>query len=176
MDQHAGDVTFDEFVVTRLPALLRFAGALTGDRATAEDVVQESLVRAHARWQRISTMDQPESYVRRMITNEYLSFRRRFARIEPHADVLELCDKGGDAPDHPTMLAERDALRAELAALPRRQRAVLALRYYAGLTDAEIAEELGCSPGTVRGYASRALATLRVSTATPLQSNRTGGR
>jgi RNA polymerase sigma-70 factor (sigma-E family) len=154
------DVTFEEFVAARLPALLRYAGALTGDRATAEDVVQEALIRAHARWRRIDGLERPEAYVRKMIANEFLSWRRRFARVEPRAEVAA---PPGDAPDDATAYGEREALRAELATLPRRQRAVLALRYYSGLTDNEIAAELGCSVGTVRGYASRALATLRVS-------------
>ncbi|MEV6527274.1 SigE family RNA polymerase sigma factor [Longispora sp. NPDC051575] len=150
-------MTFEEYAAARLPALLRYATVLTGERALAEDVVQEVLVRAHARWRRI---DEPESYLRRMVVNEYLSWRRRWSRVVPHASVGL---PPSDAPDHPTSHADRDALRAELALLPRRQRAVIVLRYYQGLTDAEIADALGCSPGTVRGYASRALATLRVS-------------
>ncbi|MGY0235036.1 SigE family RNA polymerase sigma factor [Longispora urticae] len=150
-------MTFEEYAAARLPALLRYATVLTGERALAEDVVQEVLVRAHARWRRI---DEPESYLRRMVVNEYLSWRRRWSRVVPHASVGL---PPSDAPDHATSHADREALRAELALLPRRQRAVIVLRYYEGLTDAEIADALGCSPGTVRGYASRALATLRVS-------------
>jgi RNA polymerase sigma factor (sigma-70 family) len=99
-----------------------------------------------------------------MVLNQYLSWRRRFARVEPRALPP---GPRHDEPDHATIHAERDALRAELDRLPRRQRAVLVLRFYAGMTDAEIAEELDCSAGTVRGYASRALATLRVSTESP---------
>ncbi len=138
--------------------LWRFAMRLTRDRELSEDVVQEVLLRVHQRWPHIGGLDSPEHYVRRMITNEYLSWRRRWARIMPRAEV------GSEAgsPDHAGRHAERDAILAELAKLPRQQRAVLALRYYAGLSDPEIAEELGCSPGTVRGYASRALATLRI--------------
>jgi RNA polymerase sigma-70 factor (sigma-E family) len=158
-DMHTG-TAYEDFVAARLPALLRYAGAMTVDRATAEDIVQEVLVRAHGRWRRIEALDHPEAYVRKMITNEFLSWRRRFARIEPRAD---LPPDRGDTPDPETTYGERDAMRAEIARLPRQQRAVLALRYYAGLTDAEIAAELGCGVGTVRGYASRALASLRVS-------------
>ncbi|GIG59794.1 RNA polymerase subunit sigma-24 [Longispora fulva] len=152
-------MTFEEFAAARLSVLLRFATVLAGERALAEDVVQEVLVRAHARWRRIGTLEQPEMYVRRMITNEYLSWRRRWARIIPVGSVgLPV----SDAPDHATTHADQDALRTELAGLPKRQRAVLVLRYYEGLSDTEIAGVLDCSPGTVRGYASRALATLRV--------------
>jgi RNA polymerase sigma factor (sigma-70 family) len=68
----------------------------------------------------------------------------------------------GSSPDHADRTADRDELIGELAKLPRRQRVVLVLRYYGGLTDNEIAETMGCSPGTVRAHASRALATLRI--------------
>lgn len=151
-------MTFDDWVRARLPALVRFAVVLTGDRGLAEDLVQEVIIRAYSRWQRITALEQPDAYLRRMITNEYLSWRRRWARIAPRPDI------GAAAPvaDHAVAHAERDAIRVELARLPRRQRAVLVLRYYEHLTDAEIADLLGCPAGTVRSLASRALATLRV--------------
>jgi RNA polymerase sigma-70 factor (sigma-E family) len=152
-------MTFDEFTAAHLHPLLRFAVVLTGDRGLAEDVTQEVLVRVHLRWGKIGALDSPEHYVRRMIVNEYLSWRRRWSRIVPHAEPPVRLEP---APDHAATHAERDALRTELDKLPPRQRAVLVLRYYAGMSDPEIANELGCGPGTVRGYASRALATLRV--------------
>jgi RNA polymerase sigma-70 factor (sigma-E family) len=150
---------FEEFAGASLPALLRFAVVLTGDRGLAEDVTQEVLARVYERWTKIGALDAPEFYVRRMIVNEYLSWRRRWSRVVPHADPPLRPD---DAPDHAATHAERDALRTELDKLPRRQRAVLVLRYYAGMSDTEIAEVLSCGTGTVRGYASRALAALRV--------------
>lgn len=152
-------MTFEEYAAARLPALMRFAVVLTGDRGLAEDVVQEVLIRVHGKWRRITGLDRPEPYIRRMVVNEYLSWRRRWWRLVPQADPT---------PDTPPMpdpaagLAERDALLTELRKLPPRQRAVLVLRYYEGLTDVEIADTLGCTAGTVRGYASRALATLRI--------------
>jgi RNA polymerase sigma-70 factor (sigma-E family) len=152
-------MTFEEFTAERLAALLRFAVVLTGERGLAEDVVQEVLLRAHQRWPRIGSLDSPEHYVRRMIVNEYLSWRRRWSRVVPQAEPRARPDH---APDHAVIHSEREALRTELDKLPRRQRAVLVLRYYAGLSDNQIAEELGCTAGTVRGYASRALAALRV--------------
>lgn len=79
-------MTFDEWARARLPALVRFAVALTGDRGLGEDVVQEVLIRAYGRWDRIAGLDQPEAYLRRMVTNEYLSWRRRWARVTPPAD------------------------------------------------------------------------------------------
>jgi RNA polymerase sigma-70 factor (sigma-E family) len=152
-------MTFEEFVANRLGALMRYAVVLAGDRSLAEDVVADALVRAYERWPRIVAADQPEAYVLRMVTNQYLSWRRRWSRTVLRADVQPPC---GDEPDDATRHAERDALRQRLAALPPRQRAVLVLRYYCGMSDAEIADALGCSHGTVRGYASRALGALRI--------------
>ncbi len=153
-------MTFEEFTAERLPAVLRFAGVLTGDRALAEDVVQEVLIRAHGRWKRISRLDRPELYVRKMVVNQFLSWRRRSWRLVPSGSGSDIDHRR--TPDHALHYAERDALLGELGKLPGRQRAVLTLRYYEGLSDSEIAQVLGCTPGTVRGYASRALAALRV--------------
>jgi RNA polymerase sigma-70 factor (sigma-E family) len=138
---------------------------LTADRALAEDVVQEVLIRVQARWNRIGAMDRPELYVRKMIVNEFVSWRRRSWRLVPAGRGLDVDDRVSQ--DHAFAYAERAALLAELGKLPRRQRAVLVLRYYEGLSDTEIAEVLGCTPGTVRGYASRALAALRVQITQP---------
>jgi RNA polymerase sigma-70 factor (sigma-E family) len=151
---------FEEFAAARLPAVLRFAGVLAGDRGLAEDVVQEVLIRAHKRWPQIGELDRPEMYVRKMVVNEYLSWRRRSWRLIPGGSPADVDNRL--TPDHALAHAERDALLAELDKLPRRQRAVLVLRYYEGLSDSEIAEVLGCAPGTIRGYASRGLAALRV--------------
>jgi RNA polymerase sigma-70 factor (sigma-E family) len=161
-------MTFEEFADARLPAVLRFAGVLTGDRALAEDVVQEVLIRAHARWRKISRLDHPESYVRKMIVNEFISSKRRTWRVIPAGTGLDT----GNLADHAEHQAERAALLAEIGKLPRRQRAVLVLRYYEGLSDPEIAAVLGCAAGTVRGYASRALATLRVEMRAPAKETR----
>jgi RNA polymerase sigma-70 factor (sigma-E family) len=153
-------MTFEEFAATRMPAVLRFAAVLAGDRAVAEDLAQEVLIRAYSQWDMIGCLDRPEFYVRKMILNEFLSWRRRSVRqVVPGGAVGE---SASTAPDHAHVYAERQALLGELGKLPRRQRAVLVLRYYEDRGDAEIAELLGCTPGTVRGYASRALATLRV--------------
>ncbi len=152
-------MTFEEFARARLPAVLAFATVLTGQRATAEDLAQEVLIRVHARWDRIGQLDRPEMYVRKMILNEFLSWRRRSWRLVPAGDNQLTT---GSAPDHATGYAEHAAMLAEIARLPRRQRAVLVLRYYEDRSDAEIAELLGCAPGSVRAYASRALAALRI--------------
>jgi DNA-directed RNA polymerase specialized sigma24 family protein len=120
-------MTFEEFAATRLPSVLAFATVLAGQRATAEDIAQEVLIRAHARWAQIGSMDRPELYVRKMVLNEFLSWRRRSWRLIPAGDATF-----GSAvtADHAAGYAEHEAMIAELAKLPRRQRAVLALRYY----------------------------------------------
>jgi RNA polymerase sigma-70 factor (sigma-E family) len=152
-------MTFEEFARARLPAVLAFATVLSGQRDTAEDLAQEVLIRVHARWDTIGQLDRPEMYVRKMVLNEFLSWRRRSWRLIPSGGS-ELTT--GSSPDHATGYAEHEAMLAEIAKLPRRQRAVLVLRYYEDRSDAEIAELLGCAPGSVRAYASRALAALRV--------------
>src|SRR5262245_13700948 len=77
-DTDHGEPSFDAFVAAQLPGLLRYAAALTGDRALAQDVVQDALVRAHRRWRRVVRADRPEAYVKRIVVNEYLSWRRRW--------------------------------------------------------------------------------------------------
>jgi RNA polymerase sigma-70 factor (sigma-E family) len=149
---------FEEFVVARGRALLRFAYVLTGDGYFAEDLVQEALLRSHRRWAAVEHADGPEPYVRRTILHLYLSWRRRRSSGEtPMAELPDLTP-----PTDPTgMVAERDALWALLRQLPRAQRAVVVLRYYEDLPDSDIADLLGCSPATVRVHAFKALKKLR---------------
>ena len=159
------DVTFEEFAMARLPSLLRYAVVLTGDRDLAQDVVQEVLARAQTKWRRISQSDSPEAYVRRMVLNEYLSWRRTWAVRNVHAvgeRLADLDDARGGVSDHADGVVEADAVWARLAKLGRKQRAVLVLRYYEQMEDEAIADLLGCAPATVRSHASRALRTLRL--------------
>lgn len=153
-------MTFEEFAQSRLPALLAFATVLTGQRASAEDITQEVLIRVHHRWDQISGLDRPELYVRKMVLNEFLSWRRRSWRTVPAANPVPA--RQDLTEDHAASYDDHAAMLAQIAKLPGRQRAVLALRYYEDRSDAEIAELLGCAPATVRAYASRALAALRV--------------
>jgi RNA polymerase sigma-70 factor (sigma-E family) len=153
-------VTFDEFTRVRLAPLLRFATMLCIDAGLAEDLVQEVLIKAHGRWEQLEALDHPDAYVRRMIVNEFVSWRRKWARIIPVSSV----ELPAQVPDHADAHAERDALFRRLVRLPARQRAVIVLRYYGGLTDAEIAQELDCAVGTVRSIASRAVSALRLQT------------
>jgi RNA polymerase sigma-70 factor (sigma-E family) len=148
---------FEEFAAARLPALMRCATLLCTDREEAQDLVQEALTRALVRWDKIDKLDEPYAYVRRILTNQFLSWRRR-RRVHtvPLGPAHDSSDPPIPDPEH------GDQLWRLLAGLPRQQRAVLVLRYYEGLTDDEIADTLQCRAGTVRGYASRALATLRI--------------
>jgi len=152
---------FEAFVAGRLDRLLRYATALTCDPHLAQDIVQDVLLRAQHRWSRIESMHAPDAYVRRMITNEYLSWRRRRAARTISSTHGTLDALGTPVADPATGYAERDAMRSRIASLPRKQRAAILLRYYEDCTDQEIAEVLGCAVGTVRSHISRALATLR---------------
>ena len=153
---------FDEFVADRLDGLLRYATVLTDDPHLAQDIVQDVLLRAQQRWTKIEA---PATYVRRMVTNEYLSWRRRAVRrMIPSSH--EMLDALGPATADPaTAYDERDAMLARLATLPRKQRAAIVLRYYENYTDDEIAAVLRCGASTVRSQISRALATLRAAAA-----------
>lgn len=151
-------MTFEEFVASRLGALLRYATVVSCDPHLAEDVVQDVLLRAHGRWARIGAMASPEGYVRRMVLNEFLSWRRRRRPTAVDPEALEaVAPPSGPGSD----VEERDAVLRLLAGLPPRQRAVIALRYYEDLSDDQIADLMGCRAVTVRSQASRALATLR---------------
>ncbi len=158
-------MTFEEFATAQLPSVLRLATVLTGSRAAAEDVVQDALIKVHRNWAVISTLDQPEFYVRKMVVNEFTSSRRRSWRFVPAGTGEDVDHRL--APDHAGLHAERQAVLARLAKLPARQRAVLVLRFYEERDDSEIAALLGISPVTVRAHASRALAALRVELSAP---------
>jgi RNA polymerase sigma-70 factor (sigma-E family) len=158
-------VTYEEFATTRLAGLLRYAVMLTGDPHTAEDLVQETMVRIQLKWRQVVRADAPDRYARRMVTNAYIDMRRGswLRRVVLRPDYDERPNPG----DHAEANAERDEIWGWLARLPRAQRAALVLRYYEGLTDGEAAEVLGCAVGTVRSHISRALATLRAELPAP---------
>jgi RNA polymerase sigma-70 factor (sigma-E family) len=158
----ADEADFTAFVANRSTALLSFAHVLTGDRHDAEDVVQTALAATALGWHRVRSRDNPEGYVRRAIVTTHLNRqRRRPWRERPSADVPE-----PPAPPAPgDDLDERDAMWRVLATLPARQRAVLVLRYYEDLSEADIADVLGCSRGTVKSQAAKALERLRQSLA-----------
>ena len=151
------DDQFDSFVAENGGALLRCAYLLCRDRGRAEDLVQDSLVKAMRRWRDADVPEHAEAYVRRIVVNEYLSWRRRRASTE----LIGLVDRDAGAADGSDERADRDAMWQLLGTLAPRPRAVLVLRYYQQLPDREIAELLGCAEATVRSLAARAFATLR---------------
>jgi RNA polymerase sigma-70 factor (sigma-E family) len=152
-------VKVDDWIRTGLPGVLPFARALVGDRGTAEDIVQDVLTRLVAEPERFEGVDDLDAYVRRMIVNTFISWGRKWFRVRPTALVPDDPSAHGDPVDG---VLDRDELRSGLARLPRRQRAVIVLRYYEDLSNVEIAELLGCRPGTVRSHVSRALSALRI--------------
>jgi RNA polymerase sigma-70 factor (sigma-E family) len=152
-------MTFEEWFGAQLPRLLRFATVLCGGPDPAEEVLQEVALRAHRRWDTLRDLDHPEAYLRRMIVNEHLSWRRKWARLIPQAVLREPEQTAIDFADQ---YADRAELIAEVAKLPRRQQTVVVLRYYEGLSDPEIATLLGCGASTVRSHMSRALTALRI--------------
>jgi RNA polymerase sigma-70 factor (sigma-E family) len=147
---------FSAFVSARSRHLLQAAYLLTGDRHRAEDLLQTALTRAYLRWDRIVSED-PEGYVRRTLANAHIDWwRRKPWREEPTAELPEVA-----VADQSAAYDVRNAVLQALAGLSRRQRAVVVLRYYEDLSEAEIAAVLGCSAGTVKSAASRAMAKLR---------------
>jgi RNA polymerase sigma-70 factor (sigma-E family) len=151
---------FEEFVAGRGQALQRFGYALTGDWALAEDLLQTALARAYPRWSRVRR-DDPEGYVRKIMVNTWCSWWRRRWRGEVPA--LQLPEVAG--PDRFTEVDQRQALRAALAQLPPRQRAVVVLRYHQDLSEMQVADLLGISVGTVKSQSAKALAALRMQAA-----------
>lgn len=155
-----GREDFTAFAESRWPHLFRLAYGLTGDRWTAEDVTQATLAKVYVSWRRVRRADDPDAYVRRMLIN---TSNRRFRghRVaeepgDPPEGMTGLSEQG-----HAEAVADRAALLAALRGLPRRQRAVVVLRFWEDLTDTQIAAALGCSASTVRSQLTRALARLR---------------
>jgi RNA polymerase sigma-70 factor (sigma-E family) len=152
----ADESEFDAFVIARSPDLLRTAYLLTGDRDRAEDLLQTALAKAWFAWRRIEW--EPDAYVRRIMATTAASWwRRRWvgelpARELPDTDVRPETDR----------VDARNDLWLALRHLPPRQRAVVVLRYLEDRSEAETAQLLGCSPGTVKSQAAKALAKLRV--------------
>jgi RNA polymerase sigma-70 factor (sigma-E family) len=161
-------VTFDEYVVSRSPALLRFGAALTGDAHLAEDLVQSALVKAHRHWRTVSAADHPDAYVRRVMVTTHISSGRKHRVLETLTSVLPERSRGTDLADQ---VGDRDELERAIRGLPPQQRAVLVLRHYAGYEDAAIAAVLGCSQGSVRAYASKGATALRAALAATDQPN-----
>jgi len=152
------DAAFREYVQTRGAALLRMAIVLTGNRADAEDLVQAALAKTYLAWDRIEDRGALDGYVRRAMVNTHISWWRRRRVQEFPTD--ELPDRA--VADHAGDSDLTETLRAAIDRLPSRMRTAVVLRYYEDMSEAEVAERLGVSLGTVKSTVSRAVAKLRI--------------
>jgi RNA polymerase sigma-70 factor (sigma-E family) len=154
IDEHA----FRDYVRARRPALLRTAYLLTGNLADAEDLVQSALAKTYLAWHRIEDRGAVDSYVRRAMVNTQISWWRRRRLEEFPTD--EIPDQA--TADYPVSTDVQESLRRAIDRLPHRMRAAVMLRYYEDMTEAEVADVLGVSVGTVKSTVSRAVAKLRI--------------
>lgn len=154
----AKDAEFSAWMTARQPALLRTAYLLTGDHHSAEDLVQLTLAKVYLSWDKVQKREVIDGYARRILINENNSiWRRAWKKRELSTDQVPERVPFHDSYDE----GQGSALWDFVQTLPKKQRAVIVLRYYEQLSEAEIADVLGISTGTVKSQASRALATLR---------------
>jgi RNA polymerase sigma-70 factor (sigma-E family) len=152
------DQEFLEFVQSQAAALHRMAYLLCGDWHLADDLVQETLAKSFRHWSRVQRAGNPDAYVRRMLVNESRRYWRRHRNAAVPVNVTAQ-DLG--VPDDAAAVTNRLALFQALLSLPARQRATIVLRYLEGMSERETAAVLGCSEGTVKSQACRALGSLR---------------
>jgi RNA polymerase sigma-70 factor (sigma-E family) len=162
----ASEDGFRDFVVARSPHLLRTAYLLAGDKSSAEDLVQNALLRIYLAWDKVAGADDPWAYSLRILYTTSSHMHRRRHVKEQLGPAPEIA---GPAPAD---VGDRDELQRLLLDLPRRQRAVVVLRFYQDLSVEKTAEILGCSNGTVKSQTSKALAKLRNSPALQGRSGR----
>lgn len=152
------DADFADYLAARQPALLRTAYLLTGDRHQAEDLLQTSLAKLYLAWDKVRDKGAVDGYVRRIMVNEQNSlWRRAWKKREVTTDEVPETAPHHDSYDDGT----NDQLWRVVQSLPERARAVVVLRYYEQMTEAEVADALGISIGTVKSQCSRAMSTLR---------------
>ncbi|CAN5195064.1 SigE family RNA polymerase sigma factor [soil metagenome] len=152
------DAEFTAYLHARQPSLLRTAYLLTGDRHQAEDVLQTSLAKLYLAWEKIRDRDSVDAYVRRIMVNENNSlWRRGWKKREYATDVIPEGSPHQDEYDDGRGAALWEVVRT----LPPKARAVVVLRYYEQLSEAETADVLGISVGTVKSQCSRAISALR---------------
>ena len=161
-DPDSRQASFEEYAATAWPSLYRSAYLLAGNHADAEDVAQQTLIKVHGAWTKVAASDSPHAYVRRILTNTFLSSKRSKARgLELLTDEMPERPRDFGHGSGSAGPEEAWALWPHVTGLPPQQRAVIVLRYYEDLSEAEIAEVLGCSRGTVKSTAHRALKNLR---------------
>ena len=153
----AAEARFAQWASARARPMQRLAYFLCGDWQLSEDLVQEAFVSCARHWRRLERVENPDAYVRKALINQCRSHWRRGStrhdRLGVSADVAVV--------DHSQRHADRDELLLALRNLPARQRAAVVLRYYEELSEAETADVLGCSVGTVKSQTHKALASMR---------------
>jgi RNA polymerase sigma-70 factor (sigma-E family) len=157
--REAAESEYAAFFQATWARLFRSTYAVSGDFQLAEDALQAAFAKAYASWARVRTADSPEAYVRRMAINEALGIRRRPWRRHERSGAS--ADMGEPAFSPQDLVLQQDEVWSALLSLPARQRAVIVLRYYEDLSELQIAEVLGCRPGTVKSQASAAISSLR---------------
>lgn len=161
MGRSDAESDFTEYVRARYGALLRSATLLTGDADSAQDLLQDALIKVAARWDRVRD-GAPDAYVRRILYRDSVSRWRKWRRETSVADPAVAAPPGRVGVEDPgATWVEGAAVRQALTRLTAKQRAVLVLRYYEDLSEAQIAEALGVSAGTVKSQASVGLRRLR---------------
>lgn len=158
----SADEALEHLYAAHWRRLVRLSVLLVRDQGTAEEVAQDAFVALHKRWRRLRDPDRAAAYLRQTVVNRSRSVLRHRAVVDRHAAALRREEPVTDGADAPALdRARRDTVLDALAALPDRQREVLALRYYADLSEAEIADALGIARGSVKAHASRGAAALR---------------
>jgi RNA polymerase sigma-70 factor (sigma-E family) len=159
--------SFEAFVEENVDDLVRMAYLITWDESEAEELVQECLFRLARRWPRVSSMEMPLAYARRILINLGLDGRKR--RDDRRSELNATSDHLSDARAEAALdaIGVREELVAALGQLPPQQRTVLGLRYFLDLSEAQVAAILGCSPGAVKSAASRGLARVREMVVSP---------
>jgi len=159
LEASSSDELLTTLYTTHYRELVRLAAFLTGDRDNAEEVVQDAYVKVHGAWRRVREMDRAEAYLRTAVVNLSRSRLRRrqvAARYKPEP-MTDAASAESFAMQH----AQREAVLTALQELPRRQREAVVLRYYGDLSEAQTADAMGCSVGSVKSHTSRAMAALR---------------
>jgi RNA polymerase sigma-70 factor (sigma-E family) len=152
------EADFTAYVRARQGSFARFAYLLTGDPHNAEDLVQSALAKVYGHWDRVSTVESPDAYVRKVMVNEHTSWWRRQWRHRERTDseLIRVIEPAA----MPDVTHDGD-LWAQVQSLAPQQRAAVVLRFYEDLSEAQTAEILGCSVGTVKSHTSRAISSLR---------------
>lgn len=153
--------SFEDFLSVQMDPLIRYSQLLTGDRNAAHDLLADTLVGVHQRWNRISNVEYPLAYVRSMVLNRHINAQKRFFRRGNALTRTGSVPEQAWPADRANQLSDRMELEGLLELLPPRQRAAVVLRYFFDLPYEAISAELGITTASARSSIARALITLR---------------